>query len=81
MSHGWYHIVISLFESNPLAIGQWSVYSDELCMLYTSHGEYPAFSVGENFSPDTDGHVALIPMLTAASPGGSQSEPLFTRAF
>jgi hypothetical protein len=43
--------------------------------------KYPAFSVGENFSPDTAGHMALIPMRTAASPGGSQSEALSTRAF
>jgi hypothetical protein len=33
--------------------------------------EYPAFSDGENFSR----------YRPAASPGGSQSEPLFTRAF
>jgi hypothetical protein len=39
----------------------------------------PAFSVGENFSPDTAGHMALISMQTAASP--RQSEPLFTHAF
>jgi hypothetical protein len=32
------------------------------------HAEYPAFSVGENFSPDTAGHMALIPMRTAARP-------------
>jgi hypothetical protein len=25
------------------------------------------------------GHMALIPMQTAASPGGNHSEPLFTR--
>jgi hypothetical protein len=46
-----------------------------------SYDEYPEFSVGESFSPDTAGHMALIPVWTAASPGGSQSEPLFTRAF
>jgi hypothetical protein len=43
--------------------------------------EYPAFSAGENFSPDTVGHMSLIPMRTAAAPGGSHSEPLFARAF
>jgi hypothetical protein len=37
------------------------------------HVEYPAFSVGENFSPDTAGHMALIPMWTAALPGGQDS--------
>jgi hypothetical protein len=35
----------------------------------------------ENLSPDRAGHMDLILMRTAASPGGSQSEPLFTRAF
>jgi hypothetical protein len=45
------------------------------------HAEYPAFSVGENFSPDTAGHMAFIPLRTAASSGGSQSEPSFIRAF
>jgi hypothetical protein len=45
------------------------------------HAEFPAFSVGENFSPATAGHMTIIPMRSAASPGGSQSEPLFTRAF
>jgi hypothetical protein len=38
------------------------------------HAEYQAFSIGEKFSPaDTAGHMAFIPMRTAASPGGSQS--------
>jgi hypothetical protein len=46
------------------------------------HAEYLAFSGGENFSPDTASHKALIiPMQTAALPGGIQSEPLFTRTF
>jgi hypothetical protein len=45
--------------------------------LLCKHAEYPAVSVGENISPDT-GHIALKP---AASRGGSQSVPLFTRAF
>jgi hypothetical protein len=52
--------------------GLWSGYT---------HAEYPAFSVGANFSPDTAEHIALKPMQTSASPGGSQSEPLFTRTF
>jgi hypothetical protein len=50
-------------------------------LLVARHAEYPAIPVGENFSPYTAGHMAVIPMRTAASPGGSQSEPLFTRAF
>jgi hypothetical protein len=45
------------------------------------HAEYPAFSVGENLSPDTAGHMAHILMRTTASPGGSLSEPLFTERF
>jgi hypothetical protein len=45
------------------------------------HAEYPALSVGANFCPDTAGHMTLKPMRTTASPGGNQSEPLFTRAF
>jgi hypothetical protein len=49
--------------------------------LRNHHAEYPAFSVGQNFSQDTAGHIALMPVRTAASPGCSQSEPLFTRAF
>jgi hypothetical protein len=40
-----------------------------------SHTEYPAFYVGENFSPDTAGHMALISIWTATSLRGSQSEP------
>jgi hypothetical protein len=28
--------------------------------VLSRHDEYPAFSVGENFSPDTAGHMALI---------------------
>jgi hypothetical protein len=43
------------------------------------HAEYPALSVGENFSPCTAGHMALIPMRTTASPGGSQSTVVYPR--
>jgi hypothetical protein len=32
------------------------------------HAEYPAFSVGENFSSDTAGHMALIPMRARRQP-------------
>jgi hypothetical protein len=42
--------------------------------MYTNHAEYPAFSVGENFSPDTAGHMpsnlcGLLPRPEAANPG------------
>jgi hypothetical protein len=37
--------------------------------------------LSEKTSPDTAGHIALITMWITTSPVGSQSEPLFTRAF
>jgi hypothetical protein len=42
-------------------------------MPETEHSEYPAFSVGANFSPNTAGHIAPKPMQTTASHRGSQS--------
>jgi hypothetical protein len=29
---------------------------------YKNHAEYPTFSVGANFFPDSAGHIALKPM-------------------
>jgi hypothetical protein len=49
--------------------------------LQPRHAEYPPFSAGANYSPDTAGHMALKLMRITDSPGGSQSELLFLYYF
>jgi hypothetical protein len=51
------------------------------CQPQSTHGMQENIEFDPGFSLDTAGHMALIPMRTDAIPGGSQSEPLFTRAF
>jgi hypothetical protein len=48
------------FKNHPFTAKDDVQLNNTRCLPY--HAEYPVFSVGANFFPDTAGHMALKPM-------------------